>query len=76
MNKPVKDWGYDIPKYTDLDMLKWFELHAFCTNFVAQSMRDDCYTIEEVILDNTPIQVIANKNGKRYFVIVAMCVFL
>ena len=75
MEEPVKDWGFGIPKYTESDVLKGLELHAFCTNIVAQNMQNDGYTIEGVILDNAPTQVIANKNGKQYFVIVAGGVF-
>ena len=41
MDKPIKDWGYGISQYTESDVLKGLELHAFCTNVVAQSMQDD-----------------------------------
>lgn len=75
MNRPLKDWGKGIPKYTQNDVLEGLELHKFCTNVVAQSMQDQGYTIEGIIVDNSPTQVIANKNGKRYFVIVAGGVF-
>lgn len=75
MNQPLKDWGKGIPKYTEEDVLKGLELHAFCTNIVAQSMQDEGFTIEGIAVNNTPTQVIANKNGKRYIVIVAGDVF-
>ncbi len=71
MNKPIKDWGAGIPVYSEDDILEGVEFHAFCTNAVAKQMQNDGYTIEGVIINNTPTQVIANKNGKRFFVIVA-----
>ena len=71
MDKPIKDWGTGIPKYTENDILAGLELHEFCTNIVAQSMQDEGYTIEGIIVNHAPTQVIANKNGQRYFVIVA-----
>ena len=71
MSKPTKEWGKGIPDYTDDDVLEGMELHAFCTNFVAESMQKEGYAIEGVILENTPTQVIANKAGERFFVIVA-----
>ena len=71
MEKPVKEWGPGIPDYSEEDILQGLELHAFCTNVVAQQMQEEGFTIEGVILDQTPTQVIANKDGNRYFVIVA-----
>lgn len=71
MDKPIKDWGTGIPDYTDDDVLDGIELHAFCTNTVAQSMQDDGYTIDGVIVNHTPTQVIANRGGRQYYVIVA-----
>lgn len=71
MNKPIKDWGSGIPKYSKDDILIGLELHEFCTNAVAQSMQDDGFTIEGIIVHDSPTQVIANKDGKRHFVIVA-----
>ena len=76
MNKPIKEWGKGIPEYSQDDILSGLELHAFCTNVVAQSMQDnEGYTIEGVILEHKPTQIIANKDGHRYFVIVAGGVF-
>lgn len=75
MDKPIKDWGFGIPNYTENDILEGLELHEYCTNIVAQSMQDEGFTIEGIIVNNTPTQVIANKDGKKYFVIVAGDVF-
>lgn len=75
MDKPIKDWGQGIPNYTEDDVLKGVELHAFCTNVVAESMQDEGYTIEGVVLEHAPTQVIANKDGIRYAVIVAGGIF-
>lgn len=75
MSEQVKKWGEGIPEYSDTDILSGIELHAFCTNLVAQAMQNEGYTIEGVILNDAPTQVIANKSGKRYFVIVAGDVF-
>ena len=58
MNKPIKDWGSGIPKYSKDDILSGLELHEFCTNAVAQSMQDDGFTIEGVFVHNSPTQVI------------------
>ena len=71
MEKPIKDWGKGIPEYTETDLLEDMELHAFCTNIVARSMQDEGYTIEGVVLEQSPTQVIANRDGKRYAVIAA-----
>lgn len=71
MDQPIKDWGYGIPEYTEDDVLSGLELHEFCTNVVAKSMQENGYTIEGIIVNEKPTQVIANKNGQRFFVIVA-----
>lgn len=75
MDKPIKDWGPGIPDYTEDDILEGIELHKYCTNIVAQSMQDNGFTIEGIIVNNTPTQVIANKNGRKFYVIVAGDVF-
>ncbi len=71
----MKDWGRGIPNYKKEDVLEGLELHEYCTNIVAQSMQDEGYNIEGIIVNNSPTQVIANKAGKRYYVIVAGDVF-
>ena len=75
MGEQMKRWDAGIPDFTDEDVLSGIELHAFCTNLVAQQMQSEGYTIEGVIPNDAPTQVIANKSGKRYFVIVAGDVF-
>ena len=75
MSEEMKKWDAGIPDYKDEDVLSGIGLHAFCTNLVAQQMQNEGYTIEGVILNDTPTQVIANKSGKRYFVIVAGDIF-
>lgn len=71
MNKPMKDWGAGIPKYTEEDILQGLELQEWCTNIVAETMQNEGYTIEGIIVNSLPTQVIANKDGKRYDVMVA-----
>ena len=75
MDKPIKDWGAGIPDYKEDDVLDGLELHEYCTNIVAQSMQNEGFNIEGIITNHTPTQVIASKNGKKYFVIVAGDVF-
>ena len=75
MDKAFKDWGNGIPDYSEDDVLRGLELHEFCANIVAQSMQNDGYTIEGIVINHSPTQVIANKDGKRYYVIVAGDIF-
>lgn len=75
MKQPPKKWGPGIPKYSKEDILEGLELHAFCTNILGQYMQNEGYTIEGVILDRSPTQVIATKKGQRYAAIAAGNIF-
>ncbi len=71
MNGEQKEWSNGIPTYSHDDILSGMELHAFCTNTVAQQMQDEGYVIEGVVLHNSPTQVIATRDGQRYAIMVA-----
>lgn len=51
------------------------EMNAFCTNIVAKKFEENGFKIECVLLKTKPTQVIASRNNKRYFVIVAGAIF-
>ncbi len=71
MDKPIREWGPGVPDYSKSDLLEGTELHAFCTDAAARWMKENGYTIEGVIVTRMPTQVIAERAGKRVFVIVA-----
>ena len=77
MDENRSKWGPGIPEYTEEDILQGNELHEFCANTVAQHMQDkEGYTIEGLILEsNAPVQIVANKDGKRALVLVAGAVY-
>lgn len=77
MDENRSKWGAGIPEYTEEDILQGNELHKFCANTVAQYMQDkEGYIIEGLILDsNAPVQIVANKHGKRCLVLVAGAVY-
>ena len=77
MDEKRSKWGPGIPEYTEEDILQGNELHKFCANTVAQYMQDkEDYTIEGLILEsNAPMQIVANKDGKRTLVLVAGAVY-
>lgn len=76
MGKTPERWGPGIPDYTEDDILKGLELHAFCIKPVAQVMRDEGYDIKGAVIDREPVQVIAdNKEGNRCTAIVAGDIF-
>ena len=71
MDKPVIELEPGIPEYTEDDLLRGQELHKFCAEFVVKTMRDRMGYEIEGIVDGTPVQVIAKKDGMRYAVMVA-----
>ena len=75
MDKPVKEWGKGIPQFTDSDVLKGMELHAFCANAVAGWMQENNYEIEGAMLNRTPTQIFSRKDGRNVKAIVAGAVY-
>ena len=66
-----KRWRDGIPCFKNSDVLSKQEINTFCTENIASYMQDEGYTIHGLLLDSKPTQIIAEKDGKQYYVIVA-----
>ncbi len=75
MDTPIKEWGPGIPEYTKDDILEGNELYQFCAEVVAKQMQSEGFNIKGIAINGIPTQVIAEKGGQRYSVMVAADVF-
>ena len=75
MEKPVKDWGRGIPKYTKDDVLSHMELQAFCVDIAAGVLEQEGFSIDGANVENKPTLIFASKGKKQHVAIVAGDVF-